>query len=99
LTPKIFALEYIRQSLNLDDVHFVSRKYRASFKLKKEVGTFVVNSRSTLQVATKVLLDMGFQQGETWIYDPHALISSKMISYGQSPYHHEKKFKLELLAN
>jgi hypothetical protein len=64
LTPRIFALEYIRQRLNSDDIHFVSRKYKANFKLKKEVGPFIVNTRSTLQVTTKILSAMGFQQGE-----------------------------------
>jgi hypothetical protein len=82
LTPRISALEYIRQILNSNDVHFVSRKYKSTFKLKKEVGTFIFNSISKLQVATKVLSDMAFQEGETWIYDPHALISSNRISHG-----------------
>jgi len=52
LTPKIFVLEYIRKILNLDDIHFVSRKYKANFKLKKEVGPFIFNTKSTLQVTT-----------------------------------------------
>jgi hypothetical protein len=99
LTPIIFALEFIRQRLDYDHIHFVSRKYKASFKLKKEVGPFIVNTRSTLQVAEKLLQDMGFQQGEIWMYDPHAIISSKRIENGLVPYQHQQKAQLELLAN
>jgi hypothetical protein len=99
LTPRIFALEYIRQRLNSDDIHFVSRKYKASFKLKKEIGPFIVNTISTLQVTTKVLSTMGFQQGEAWMYDPHAVISSKIIAHGQVPYQHQQKAQLEMLEN
>jgi len=61
LTPRIFALAYIGKTLNLDDIHFVSRKYKANFKLKKEVGPFIVNTRSTLQVTKNIFLAMGFQ--------------------------------------
>jgi hypothetical protein len=86
LTPRIFALEFIRQILDSDYIHFVSRKYKASFKLKKEVGPFIVNTRPTLHVAEKLLQNMGFQKGETWIYDPHAIISSKRIANGQVSY-------------
>jgi len=38
---------------------------------------------------------MGFQQGELWMYDPHLVISSKILSHGQD--HH--KAQVELLEN
>jgi hypothetical protein len=47
-TTRIFSLEYVRQRLNLYEIHFVSNKYKASFKLKKAVGAFIVNTGSTL---------------------------------------------------
>jgi len=40
LTPRIFTLEFIQQSLSFDYIHFVSRKYKESFKLKKEVDFY-----------------------------------------------------------
>jgi hypothetical protein len=91
LTPRIFSLEFIRQRLNFDYVHFVSRKYKSSFKLKKEVGPFVVNTRTTLQVTENLLQDMGFQQGKIWIYDPHSIISTKRTGNGLTPYQHKQK--------
>jgi len=54
--------------------------------LKKEVGPFIVNTREALQITTKLLSTMVFQQGEPWKYDPHSVISSKRISHGQTPY-------------
>jgi hypothetical protein len=61
LTPRIFSLEYVRKRLNSDEIHFVPNKYKVTFKLKKEVGPFIVNTRSTLQVTTKLLSTLGFQ--------------------------------------
>jgi hypothetical protein len=37
LTPRIFSLEFIRKRLNSDYIHFVSKKHKVRFKLKKEV--------------------------------------------------------------
>jgi hypothetical protein len=99
LTPRIFSLEFIRQRLNYDEIHFLSRKYKASFKLKKEVGPFIFNTKSTLQVTTKILSTMVFSQGGPWKCDPHYFISSKRISHGQNPYQHQQKSQVELLAN
>jgi hypothetical protein len=67
--------------------------------LKKEVGPFIVNTRAALQDAKKLLQDMGFQQGEIWIYDPHSIISTRRIGFGSTPYQHQPKSQLELLAN
>jgi hypothetical protein len=99
MTPRIFSLEYVRKRLNSDEIHFVPNKYKVTFKLKKEVGPFIVNTRSTLQVTTKILSALGLQQGEPWNYDPHGIISSKIISHGKSPYQHQQKEQLELLEN
>jgi len=44
---RIFALEFIRQSMRMDEIHFVSRKHKAQFKLKAQVGPFIVNTRAS----------------------------------------------------
>jgi hypothetical protein len=72
--------------LNSDEIHFVKNKYKVTFKLNKEVGPFIVNTRSTLQVTTKMLSTPGLQHGEPWNYDPHGITSAKIISHGHSPY-------------
>jgi hypothetical protein len=63
------------------------------------VGPFIVNNRATLQDVEKLLQEMGFQQGEMWIYDPHSIISTRRIGFGSIPYQHQSKPQLELLAN
>ena len=42
---RLFALEFIRQSLNVDQVHFVPMNKGHLFKLDMSVGPFVVNMR------------------------------------------------------
>ena len=46
-----------------------------------------------------MLSSPGLQYEEPWNYDTHGIISSKIISHGQSPYQHQQKEQLELLAN
>jgi len=62
-THRIFSLEYIRKRLNADEFNFMPKKHKVAFKLKKEVGPFIVNTQETLQIATNLLSTMGFQQG------------------------------------
>lgn len=42
---RIFALEYARKMLNMDELHFVSNKRKAQFKLKENIGPCIVNTR------------------------------------------------------
>jgi len=44
---RIFALEYIKQMMNMDDLCFVSRKKKAQFKLKAKIGPFIINTGAT----------------------------------------------------
>lgn len=46
---RIFSLEFIRQNLSVDQVHFVPMKKGFLFKLPKAVGPFIVNTRQTVQ--------------------------------------------------
>lgn len=42
---RIFSLEYSRQMLNMDEVHFVSYKKKAQFKLKAHIGPYIMNTK------------------------------------------------------
>jgi hypothetical protein len=99
LTPRIFALEFIREILNSDYIHFVSKNHNINFKLKKEVGPFIVNNKENLRDAEKLLQEIGLQQGEMWIYDPHSIISKRRIEFGSIPYQHQLNPQLECLSN
>jgi hypothetical protein len=45
LTMIIFSLEFVRQSLNVDEVHFIPRRKKNNFKPKRDIGTCIVHSR------------------------------------------------------
>lgn len=42
---RIRTVGYIRQIMNIDDVHFVARKQKSQFKLKSQVVHFIANMR------------------------------------------------------
>ncbi len=57
---RLFALEFIRQSLKVDQVHFVPMKKGYLFKLRRIVVPFIVNTRQATQEVEKLLGDMCF---------------------------------------
>ena len=40
---RIFSLEYLRQILNSDSINFMATKKKTQFKLKNQVGPFIIN--------------------------------------------------------
>lgn len=77
LTPRVYALEFIRQRLASNELDFVSNNKASTFRLHQKIGPFVVKSRTTRKLVEEVLQDMNFQQGEKIKYDPHNIISKK----------------------
>ena len=47
-SPRIFLLEYIRKEFLFDQIHFLKFKNPITFKLPKEEGPFIVNTRNSL---------------------------------------------------
>ena len=70
LTTRIFALEYLRQILNVDAVNFINSKKKAQFKLKSQMGPFIVNSRDALRDIVSKLSQFKFQESFYCNYDP-----------------------------
>jgi hypothetical protein len=44
LPVRIFCLEYIRQMINSNDIHFVSLKRKKQLRIKGKIGSFICNS-------------------------------------------------------
>jgi hypothetical protein len=44
LSVRIFSLEYIRQIMNSDDIHFFSLKKKQQLRIKGQIGSFIYNS-------------------------------------------------------
>ena len=55
LIPRLFSLEFIRQSLNVDQVHFASHNINRIFKIPQDVGPFVVKSTETDTITHNML--------------------------------------------
>jgi hypothetical protein len=81
LTMGGFAWEFIRQSIDVDDIHFIPRRKRTNFKTKREVVPFIVFNRSNLQVVEVMLQGLGLEQGESWKYDPLGVINAKILEF------------------
>ena len=59
---RVFALEYIRQIMNSDDIHFVSLKKKQQLRIKGQIGSFICNSRGTGEEVDRMLKEMKFLQ-------------------------------------
>jgi hypothetical protein len=55
LTTGFFALDYIRQRLYSDHLHFSQSRKTINFKLSEEVGPFLVKFKTALEFAENIL--------------------------------------------
>ena len=99
LPIQIFALEYIRQMINSDDIHFVSLKKKQQLRIQGRIGLFICNSRAAGEEAEKILREMKFNTSFIWQYDLSG-ISAEMRSKNKSAqYAHILKPKIEKYVN
>jgi len=75
LPVRIFSLEYIRQMVNSDDIHFVAVKKKQQLRIKTQIGCFICNNRSRGEEVDNILKHMRFTQSSNWSYDPFGVIS------------------------
>jgi hypothetical protein len=96
---RLFALEYIRQIMNSDDIHFVSLKKKQQLRIKGQIGPFICNNRGAGEEADRILKEMKFSTSFVWHYDPHGIISDMRVKNKNAPYVHESKPEIEKFAN
>ena len=96
---RVFSLEYIRKMINMNDLHFVSGKMKAQFKIKERIGAFICNTRSTIVEAGQMLNKIGFQPSFTWSYYPHGIISSLRVELKTTSYTHTSREEIEKYMN
>ena len=96
---RIFALEYIRQMLNMDEIHFVAAKKKSQFKIKNQIGPFICNSRVAREEADKLLREMQFNLNFTWSYDPLGVISKLRIENKSTTYFRASTPEIEKYKN
>jgi hypothetical protein len=96
---RIFSLEYIRQMINSDDIHFVSLKKKQQLRIKGQIGSFICNSRAVGEEADKLLREMKFETSFLWHYDPCGIISEMRVKNKNIPYVHTPKPEIEKFVN
>jgi len=52
---RIFSLEYFRQIVNSDEVHFLFAKKKNQFKMKNQLGPFIFNNREARPKVDRLL--------------------------------------------
>lgn len=96
---RVFSLEYIRHMIKMKDLHFVSGKRKAQFKLKASIGYFISNTRSSSVEVDATLNKMGFQPSFTRSYDPHGIISALRVELKTTSYNHTSRAEIEKYMN
>jgi hypothetical protein len=99
LTPRVFALEFIRQRIISEIEHFMKMHKASNLKFPFMVGPFVVKNRSCLPHIQAKLSEFGFTQLQGRRYDPHQIISKRRLMSRQGPYEHEQVEEFDRLAN
>jgi hypothetical protein len=99
LPVRIFALEYIRQIMNSDDIHFVSLKKKQQLRIKGQIGSFICNSQGAREEADRMLREMKFFLSFPWHYDPCRIISEMRVKNKNILYVHVSKPEIEKFAN
>ena len=62
LTPRIFALEFMRQRLMSEEEHFCAFKKSSNIKFPFKVGTFIFKSKGALVFVEKLPENMDFMK-------------------------------------
>jgi hypothetical protein len=96
---RIFSLEYIRQMINSDDIHFVAFKKKQQLRIKGQIGSFICNNRAAGEEANKLLKEMKFSLSFPWQYDPYGVITETRLKNKSSPYAHVPRPEIEKFMN
>jgi hypothetical protein len=99
LPVRIFALEFIRQMINSNDIHFVSLKKKQQMRIKGQIRPFICNSRVVGEETDKLFKEMKFSTSFTWHYDPCGIIAEMRSKNKISLYAHTLKPEIEKYVN
>jgi hypothetical protein len=99
LTPKIFSLEFIRQRIISETKYFLKAHKASNLKFPFIVGPFVVKKQSCLHQIQSKISEFGFTQLQGRKYDPHQIISKRILARKEGPYEHEHVEGFDNLAN
>lgn len=96
---RLFALEYYREMIDSDQIHFMKEKKKAQLRIKDQLGPFVCNNREAGRIAEEILKRMHLKKSIIWPYDPHSFICNRRQKHNLSPYIHPNIPEIEQYAN
>ena len=99
LTKRIFVLEFLRQSLQVESEIFLKHKKASNMKFKYTIEPFVVDSTATLTIVQNILKSMNLQVDKKDNYDPKHIISQRKTISRLGTYEHVEDEVLALIAN
>ena len=99
LTSRVFALEFMRQRLSIEEEHFEAFKKYSDVKFPLKVGPFIFKNESAMLVIEILLEVMEFQKEEKLNYDPHQIISQRRQLNKNKPFDHQVIEGLDKMAN
>lgn len=78
---RLFALEYFRQMINAELIHFCNVKKKAQLRIKNQLGPFVCNTREAWKVVEKIREEqLKLQKSFEWKpYDPNSFICDRRM--------------------
>ena len=79
-TPRrLFALEYLRQRLNVENDNFLRNKNASTMKFNYTLEPFVVKSVSAISVIGYILRSMSLENDKSLRYDPNRVIHQRRL--------------------
>lgn len=99
LTPRIFALEVLRQRLHSDQLHFSSKMHTTNLKFPITVGPFIVRNKLAIELIDGIMACFSFITNEACKYDPLQIISKKKKRQKRGGYEHQGTPEMTQLAN
>jgi len=85
--------------LNMDEFHFVSNKKKPHFKLKAQVGPYIMNTIAAAKEVETLLKQTKFRLSFTLSYDPLRVISKPRLEQNSTAYPHTPRLDIEQYAN
>lgn len=98
---RLFALEYFRQMIHTNMVHFCKAKKKAQLRIKNQLGPFVCNDREVWREVEIILEDhLKLHKSFGWRpYDSNSFICDRRMKNKLSPYIHHRIPEIEQFEN
>ena len=99
MTPRIFALEFIRQRLCSKEEHFGAFKKSTDVKFPFKIDPFIFKNKATLNIVENLLEAMEFHKMKRLNYDPRQIILQRRQQNKNKAFEHQSMEGMDKLVN